>query len=96
MDNRLLPPPPVPPERAVQVWMEMIDLGEYLLREGFAARYGRENVEEHYRAWCREQVEDQDRRLIHLLTELGRREKEYERRSQQSDQPIVISQATPS
>jgi hypothetical protein len=72
--DRLLSPPPVPRERAAEIWVEMIDAGEALLRAGFAKRFGPENVEERYRAWCREQVAEHDRKIVHLLTELSRRE----------------------
>jgi hypothetical protein len=74
MNNKLLPPPRVPRERAAEIWAEMIDAGEALLRAGFAQRFGAEHVEEHYRAWCQEQIAENDRRLVHLLTELSRRE----------------------
>ena len=74
MADRLQLPPPIPRERAAEKWFELIDPGEALLRAGFARRFGPEKVEEHFQAWCREQMADQDRRLVHLLTELSRRE----------------------
>jgi hypothetical protein len=52
-------------------------VGEALLKAGFAARFGADRVEEHFEAWNREQLADNDRRLIHLLTELSRREEEH-------------------
>ena len=74
MDDRLLSPPPVPRERAAEIWVEMIDAGEALLRAGFAKRFGPEKVEEHYRDWCRQQIAEHDRKIVHLLTELSKRE----------------------
>ncbi len=74
MADQLLPPPRVPPERAVAVWIEVMDAGVELLRAGFAARFGPDQVEEKYREWCQQQIVENDRRLVHLLTELTRRE----------------------
>lgn len=84
MSDRLLPPPPVPRERAGEVWLEMIDAGEEMIRSSFERRFGPEQAELHYRAWCREQISDQDRRLYHLLAELSRREEEHARQSRKS------------
>ena len=74
MADGLLPPRPVPRELAAEIWADMIDAGEALLRAGFAARFGPERVEEKYREWCHQQMVDNDRRLVHLLTGLSRRE----------------------
>ncbi|MFL5242429.1 MAG: hypothetical protein ACJ8FY_10010, partial [Gemmataceae bacterium] len=67
MSDRLLPPPPVDRARAAEVWVEMIDVGEALLKAGFAARFGADQVEKHFETWNREQLAENDRRLIHLL-----------------------------
>ena len=74
MAERLLLPPPVPPERAIELWMDLIDTGEALIRAGFEARFGPENVEQHYQEWCRQQINEHDQRIFHLLSELSRRE----------------------
>jgi hypothetical protein len=79
MSDRLLAPRPVDRARAAEVWVEMIDIGETLLKAGFAARFGSDRVQEHFEAWNREQLAENDRRLIHLLTELSRREAEHGR-----------------
>jgi hypothetical protein len=54
----------------------MIDVGETLLRAGFAARFGADRVEEHFEAWNRQQLAENDHRLVYLLKELSRREAE--------------------
>jgi hypothetical protein len=74
MTDRLLSPPPVKRENAAKVWIEMIDAGEALLKAGFAARFGPDRVEEELQKWNRQQMAEKDRRLVHLLTELSRRE----------------------
>ena len=79
MSDRLLSPPPVNRERAAEVWVEMIDAGEALLLSGFAARFRTDRLEEHFQAWCRQQVAENDRQLVHLLTELSRRESAHDR-----------------
>jgi hypothetical protein len=72
--DRLLIPPPVPRDRAAEAWLELIDTGEALLKAGFATRFGPDKVEVHYRAWCDEQIAEHDRKIVHLLSELSRRE----------------------
>jgi len=74
MNDRLLPPPPTKPEHAAEVWAELIDIGEKLIRAGIQSRHPPDKVDELYREWRRRERDDHDRRLEHLLAELSRRE----------------------
>lgn len=74
MPDALLPPGPIPRERALEIWAEMWDAAEALVISGLAARYGEDKVEEKFREWTVQQIAANDQRRIRMLTNMSRRE----------------------
>jgi hypothetical protein len=83
MRNQLIPPPELAPPsvkhlslaKRIELWSELIDENEALLRAGLRARIGPGgDLKAAYREWFGRHLADRDRMQIALAENLSRRE----------------------
>lgn len=83
MSHQLIPPqelaPPsvkhLPLARRVQLWYELVDENEALVRAGLRAKIGPAgDLEAAYRQWYARYMDEHDRMLVALAENLSRRE----------------------
>lgn len=79
MLDPLLPPPDLAPSatpaQCIQAWVEWMDLCEQFLPAGLRREIGPEgDLRGAYRRWYAEQMEEHDRTMVHLASELQRRD----------------------
>lgn len=88
MSGQLLPPPdqapslPVDctPEQAIAAWVDLMNACEAFLLAGLRAEVGPGgDLRAAYRKWYANWMEEHDRTLFHMLTELSRRENAHGR-----------------
>lgn len=83
MKNQLIPPPELSPpdvlelpvEKRIALWLQVVDASEQFLLAGLRRRIGDDgDLRSAYREWYARRMEEHDRTMDHLLTELRRRE----------------------
>ena len=83
MSSQLIPPPDLAPpsiahlplEKRVELWAELVDESEALLRAGLRARIGPDgDWQDAYRQWYARHMEEHDRMLFTLAENMSRRE----------------------
>jgi hypothetical protein len=83
MSNQLIPPPELAPPsvkhlplaKRIDLWLELVDENESLLRSGLRARIGRDgNLPLAYREWYARRMADHDRMLAAFAAKLNHRE----------------------
>lgn len=66
----------LPLEKRIQLWAELVDEGDALVRSGLRARIGPSgDLQAAYREWYARHMEEHDRYLIRLAENLTRRER---------------------
>ena len=84
--NQLIPPPELAPsmprdstpDQRVAAWVDLMNASEQFVLAGLRRQIGTDgDLAAAYRAWYARQMEEHDRTVIHMLTELRRREKRY-------------------
>jgi hypothetical protein len=83
MKNELIPPPDLAPpgvaglpaEKRIELWLQLVDASEQFLLAGLRQKVGENgDVRAAYRAWYARRMEEHDRTMAHMLSELRRRE----------------------
>jgi hypothetical protein len=83
MAGQLLPPPEIspslpddlPPQEGIRLWMDLTDVCEQFLLAGLRREIGPEgDLQAAYRSWYAAQMEEHDRAMFRMLSELSRRE----------------------
>jgi hypothetical protein len=83
MNNQLIPPPELAPpsvkhlplEKRIELWEQLLDESEALVRAGLRAKIGPNgDLEAAYRAWYSRRMDDHDRMQATLAANLSRRE----------------------
>jgi hypothetical protein len=83
MKNQLIPPPELAPpsirhlpmEQRVEYWAKLMDESEQFLLAGLRNKIGpNESLNDAHRKWYQAQMEEHDRTMAHLISELHRRE----------------------
>lgn len=86
MPGQLIPPPELSPASTtplsmperVAAWFELMETGEQFLLAGIRHRIGPDgDLHEAMRCWYRGEMEQHDKKLVHLLEQLGRRERNH-------------------
>ena len=81
MDQRLLPPaesaPSVPadatPQQRIAIWLDLLRSGHKLLLAGFRREVGPDgDVQEAYRQWYAQQMDEHDRTVARMLERMKR------------------------
>lgn len=84
MRNQLIPPPELAPPSIshlpaaakIELWFQLLDESEALVRAGPRARIGPDgDLEAAYREWYARHMEEHDRSILSLLKNLSRRER---------------------
>src|SRR5205807_10543399 len=70
-DRLLTPPPALEPAQSIQVWMELVDLGEQLVQSSFRAEFGPEGWLKPYQKWSENLNRKKDQRLESMLHRLA-------------------------
>jgi hypothetical protein len=82
MTESLLPPPDLAPsvpkdatpQQCIAMWLDLLDACDQFLLAGLRRDIGPDgDLKAAYRRWYAEQMEEHDRMMIHLLSELDRR-----------------------
>ena len=82
MSGQLIPPPelapPIPddlsPEERIQLWVDLMNTCEQFLLAGLRREVGPDgDVQEAYRRWYRERMEEHDRTMLRMIEEFHRR-----------------------
>jgi hypothetical protein len=83
VENQLIPPPEIAPpsvkhlplEKRIELWEQLVDESDALVRAGLRAKIGSEgDLEAAYRQWYARQMEEHDRVQAALAANLTRRE----------------------
>jgi hypothetical protein len=86
MSGQLIPPPELSPANStrlsmperVAAWFELMEASEQFLLAGVRHRIGPDgDLHGAMRRWYRQEMEQHDKKLIHLLRQLGRRERNH-------------------
>jgi hypothetical protein len=68
----------LPLEKRIQLWTELVDEGDALVKSGLRAKIGPNgDLQAAYREWYTRHMEEHDQYLIRLLENLTRRERGY-------------------
>lgn len=94
-----LSPPPLAkltPGQRLQLWAEWVDAAERLMMARWRHELGSEEaVRQRYRKWYQERMEEHDQMMLHMLSELDRREKEHAGRTRAANPEAHLANAGP-
>src|SRR3989442_6388799 len=100
MAGQLIPPPELAPsvpdrltvEQRIALWMDLFDVAEQFLLAGLGREIGPSgDLQTAYRRWYAERMEEHDRTMHRMLTELCRRESEHvSRTGRQNAETLVV------
>lgn len=88
MSNQLIPPPELAPpgtlhlpmEKRIELWAQLADESDQFLLSALRHKVGPDgDLKAAYRAWYSRRMEEHDRMMDHMLSELHRREAENAR-----------------
>jgi hypothetical protein len=86
--NQLIPPPELgapihenaSPQQCLRAWVDLMNACDVFLRAGLQRDAGPGgDIRPLYRQWYEREMEDHDRMIEHMLTELSRREQQHAR-----------------
>ena len=100
MAGQLIPPPELAPpvphrltvEQRIALWLDLFDLGEQFLLAGLRREIGPSgDLRIAHRRWYAERMQEHDRTMRRMLTELCRRESEHVRATgrRNAETPVV-------
>ena len=80
----------------LQLWAEWVDAAERLMMGRWRHELGSEEaVRQRYRKWYQQRMEEHDQMMLHMLSELDRREKEHAGRTCAANPEAHLANAGP-